>query len=410
MSTFNGESKPALSASPEVTDPRRRRLVWLTLVVTLSGIAFATWWFTYARYNETTDDSYVSGDMVQITSEVPGTVVNLPVDDTQSVQRGQTLLELDPADARVAMDSAKANLGRAVRAVRTLFARAGELRARIAEREIELKRAQDDFARRALLVGDGAVSNEELSHTKDAITQLEASLAAAREQLNATTAQIDGTTVQTNPEVLAAAATVRDSALTLTRTRIVAPVTGVVARRSVEVGQRVAAGSALMAVVPLQDVWVDANFKEVQLKRMRVGQPVKLRADVYGGDFEFHGHVAGLAAGSGNAFALLPAQNASGNWIKIVQRVPVRVLLDPAELKSHPLRIGLSMTVTVDVHDTSGTLIAGLVRNEPLPRQPSRGDDPAVQAGIARVISANAGGARAGELAVDRATELAVDP
>jgi membrane fusion protein, multidrug efflux system len=333
---------------------------------------------------------------------VPGTVVNLPVDDTQTVARGQTLLELDPADAQVAMDSARANLARAVRGVRTLFAQAGELRAQIAERQIALKRAQDDYDRRARLVGDGAVSNEELSHTKDSITQLKASLAASREQLNATTAQIDGTTIRTHPEVQAATAALRKAALALSRTRVVAPIAGVVARRSVEVGQRIAAGTPLMAVVPLQDVWVDANFKEVQLKNMRVGQPVTLHADVYGGDFEYHGRLAGVSAGSGSAFALLPAQNASGNWIKIVQRVPVRILLDPKELKSHPLRVGLSMTARVDVRDTSGTLIAGAVRNVPLPQEASRGDDPTLQSRIARIIAANAGtGSAAARSAVD---------
>jgi membrane fusion protein (multidrug efflux system) len=204
-------------------------------------------------------------------------------------------------------------------------------------------------------------------------------------------AQIDGTTIADHPQVLAAAAAVRNAALALHRTQLISPVGGVVAKRSVQVGQRVAAGTPLLAVVPLEDVWVDANFKEVQLERMRDGQPVTVRTDLYGHQVEYHGHLVGIAAGSGNAFALLPAQNASGNWIKIVQRVPVRILLDPNELKAHPLRVGLSTTVRVDLHDTSGPLMTTAVRNVPLPRQASAGDDPTVDARIATIIADNAG-------------------
>jgi membrane fusion protein (multidrug efflux system) len=387
MSTPNPTAAPANG-----NGSRRRGLLILSLVVVLGAAGYGAYWLLIGRHYQSTDDAYVSGDVVQITSEVPGTVIGLHVDDTQSVQAGQALLELDPADARVAMGNAEANLARAVRQVRTLFAQADQLRAQIAERQTALKQAQDDYKRRSNLVSDGAVSSEELSHTKDNIAQLEASLTAAREQLNATTAQIDGTTVETHPQVLAAEAAVRDAALALRRTRVTAPVAGVVARRSVQVGQRVAAGTPLMAVVPLQDVWVDANFKEVQLEKMRVGQPVTLHADLYGSDTVYRGKLAGLSAGSGSAFALLPAQNASGNWIKIVQRVPVRVVLDPQELKEHPLRVGLSMTVKVDVHDSSGTLIASQVRNQPIPTQASLADDPEVEARIARIVADNAGG------------------
>jgi membrane fusion protein, multidrug efflux system len=371
---------------------RGRRLGVLAAVVIVGLIAYGIWWALYARYYQSTDDAYVNGDLVQITSEVPGTVTSLGVDDTQSVHRDQTLLELDPADAHIAMDNAEANLAQAVRKVRTLFAQSGQLRAQINEREIALKRAQDDYKRRADLTRDGAVSSEELAHTKDTITQLQASLAAANEQLNATTAQVDGTAVANHPQVLAAEAAVRDAALALQRTRIAAPVAGVIARRNVQLGQRVAAGTPLMAVVPLEGVWVDANFKEVQLKDMRIGQPVTLHADVYGGDVEYHGKLAGVSAGSGGAFALLPAQNASGNWIKIVQRVPVRIALDAQELKTHPLRVGLSMSVDVDIHNTSGGVIADQVRTQPMLKQASRGNDPAVEARIEQIIADNSAG------------------
>jgi membrane fusion protein (multidrug efflux system) len=360
-------------------------------VAILGGVVYGSYWIVSARHYQSTDDAYVDGDLVQITSEVPGTVISLTADDTQGVQREQTLLELDPADARVAMSNADARLAGAVREVRTRFATAEQLRAQIAEREIELKRAQDDYGRRSNLLQDGAVSSEELSHTQDNIAQIRANLIEAREQLKATTVQIDGTTVKTHPQVLAAEAAVRDAALALRRTHILAPVTGVVARRSVQVGQRVAAGTPLMAVVPLDDVWVDANFKEVQLKDMRVGQPVEVRSDVYGRSVKYHGKLVGLSAGSGSAFALLPAQNASGNWIKIVQRVPVRIVLDPQELASHPLRVGLSTTVTVDIRDTSGGLIASQVRSQPIPAQSSLGDDPEVEARIAHILTANGG-------------------
>ena len=373
------------------TNRRRRGLIGLGLVAILGALLYGGYWFRYARQYQSTEDSYVDGDLVQITSEVPGNVMTLSADDTQGVQRDQTLLELDPADAQVAMSNAEASLARAVREVRTLFATADQLRAQITEREIELKRAQDDYGRRSDLLRDGAVSSEELSHTQDNTAQMRANLIEAREQLNATTAQIDGTTVDTHPQVLAAEAAVRDAALALRRTRISAPVAGVVARRTVQVGQRVAPGTALMAVVPLDDVWIDANFKEVQLKDMRVGQPVKVRADIYGRSVEYDGKLVGLSAGSGSAFALLPAQNASGNWIKIVQRVPVRIELDAQQLRTHPLRVGLSTTVTVDVHDTSGVLIGSQVRSEPIPIQPSLGNDPEVGARIARILAANGG-------------------
>ena len=383
------------AATTVTTSKRRRGLVALGVVAMLGGVVYGSYWFLSARHYQSTDDAYVDGDLVQITSEVPGTVISLTADDTQGVRREQTLLELDPADARVAMSNAEARLAGAVREVRTRFATAEQLRAQIAEREIELKRAQDDYGRRSNLLQDGAVSSEELSHTQDNIAQIHANLLEAREQLKATTVQIDGTTVETHPQVLAAEAAVRDAALALRRTHILAPVTGVVARRSVQVGQRVAAGTPLMAVVPLDDVWVDANFKEVQLKDMRVGQPVEVRSDVYGRSAKYHGKLVGLSAGTGSAFALLPAQNASGNWIKIVQRVPVRIVLDPQELASHPLRVGLSTTVTVDIRDTSGALIASQVRSEPIPAQSSLGDDPEVEARIAHILTAN-GGAGAG--------------
>jgi membrane fusion protein (multidrug efflux system) len=379
---------PPRTAPPAATK-RGRNLKILAGVVAICAVGYASYWYMYARHFESTDDCYVNGDVVQITTEIPGTVIQLHADDTQSVARGQALLELDPADAEVASSNAEANLGRAVRAVRALFARADQLRAEIRDREVELRQAEQDHERRSGLLSDGAVSSEEFQHTQDRINEVRASLTAAQQQLNETTAQIDRTTIPTHPQVLAAIAAVRDASLALRRTRVTAPVPGVVAQRSVQVGQRVAAGTPLMGIVPLAAVWVDANFKEVQLRDMRVGQPVTLRADMYGGKVVYHGKLVGLSAGSGTAFALLPAQNASGNWIKIVQRLPVRIELDPDELRAHPLRIGLSVTARVDIRDTSGPLVSQQVRRIPIPSQPSLANDPQEEARIAQIIRDN---------------------
>src|ERR1700761_4208029 len=384
---------PAPTAGPRAAPNRARPLglFGLAAVVVLCALGYGGYWVFDAPYFESTDDGYVNGDVVQVTSEVPGTVLSLDVDDTQLVEAGQALLKLDPADARIAEENAEADLARAVRQVRGLFAQGKELRAQIEQREQAERTANEDLQRRGTLIADGAISTEELSPARDAVTTTRANVAAAREQLSQTVAQIDGTTIADHPQVLAAAAAVRNAALALHRTELTSPVSGVIAKRSVQVGQRVAAGSPLLAVVPLDDVWVDANFKEVQLKRMRAGQPVTVHTDIYGGSVTYHGHVVGIAAGSGSAFALLPAQNASGNWIKIVQRVPVRILLDKDELKAHPLRVGLSTTVDVDLHDASGPLLSNAVRNVPLPKQASAGDDPQVDARIAGSIADNAG-------------------
>jgi membrane fusion protein (multidrug efflux system) len=371
----------------------RRRLGLLALgsLVALGGLAAAVYWFFDGRFHESTDDAYVDGDVVQVTSEVPGTVLSLNADDTQRVRAGALLLSLDPADARIELASAEADLARTVRQVRGLFAQSDELRAQIAEREQAERTAAEDLQRRSGLTADGAISSEELSHAGDAVTTTRANLEAARQALSQTVAQIDGTTIVDHPQVLAAATAVRNAALALHRAQIAAPVTGEIAKRSVQIGQRIQAGVPLMAIIPLEDVWIDANFKEVQLTRMRAGQPVTVRADLYGRSVTYHGHVVGIGAGSGSAFALLPAQNASGNWIKIVQRLPVRILLDPAELEAHPLRIGLSTTVRVDLHDTSGPALSPSVRNVRLPREASAGDDPGVDRLIDQIIADNAG-------------------
>jgi membrane fusion protein (multidrug efflux system) len=370
---------------------RKRAFLVFALVLLAAGLAWGAHWFIVGRNFETTDDAYVDGYVVQITSQVPGTVVGVYVDDTQQVKRGQLLAQLDPADARIALNAAEAQLAHAVRDVRGRFAQRDALRAQIVLRQSDLQRAQQDLDRRAGLLADGAVSGEELAHARDAVSVARAALAAAREQLNATDALVRGTTIETNAEVTNAEQGVRTAALALRRTQLRAPVGGLIDKRSVQVGQRIAAGAPLMVVVPLADVWVDANFKEGQLRDMRVGQPVTLRSDLYGSAVTFHGRLAGMGAGSGSAFALLPAQNASGNWIKIVQRVPVRIAIDAGELRQHPLRVGLSMDARVDVQDTSGALVSDQTNTVPLPTLASDADDPQLEARIRQIVAQNAG-------------------
>jgi membrane fusion protein (multidrug efflux system) len=271
------------------------------------------------------------------------------------VKKGEPLVQVDPADAKIALQQAEANLGRTVRQIHGLYVDDDKYRAEIAQRQSDLSKAQDDLQRRLSTGMTGAVSNEEISHARDAVRSAQAALDAARQQLGANRALTANTSVQNHPEVQASAAHVRDAYLAYARTTLPAPVTGYIAQRTVQVGQRVSPGTPLMSVVPLEQVWVDANFKEWQLRHIRVGQPVDLTADVYGSRVIYHGKVVGFTPGTGSALALLPAQNATGNWIKVVQRLPVRIEIPPAELEKHPLRVGLSMNVDVDVKHPDGT-------------------------------------------------------
>jgi len=383
-------SAPAADAASNGTSSRRRRLWLLAAVVIAVSVGVAAYWYLHSRWYESTDDAYVGGRIVQITAEIPGTIRTIFPQETDSVVAGQPLVELDPVDARVAFDTAVADLAATVRQVRSEFVQVSRARAQVRAREVELARLKSDLARRTPLAGGGAVSAEEIAHLRESVDGAEAARVAAQEELNVALAHTQGTTVETHPLVERSAMRVRDAALSLKRTTIVAPVTGVVGRKGVQVGQRVAPGAPLMSVVPLEEVWVDANFKEVQLEQMRIGQPVTLRADLYGRSVDYHGRVQGFSPGTGAAFALLPAQNASGNWIKIVQRVPVRVALDAAEVHEHPLRIGLSMRVEVDLHDQSGPVLAtpATTVSGTMPSHAER--DPEVEATIARIIAENA--------------------
>jgi len=367
---------------------RRRGLIILAVVVAIGAVLWGIYWFAYARYFESTDDAYVGGDIVSITSREPATVLAVNADNTQAVTRGQLLIELDPARAKANMESAEADLAKTVRSVRSDFSKVHQFDSQISAAKVQLAQAEGDYKRRKEGAVDGSVSAEEVAHARDAVEAASAALKVAESGQAQAQSAVDNTTVANNPNVLAAIARVRDAAITLSHMELISPVNGVVAQRTVQVGQQVAAGTPLMAVVPLDDVWIDANFKEGQLRDMRVGQPVDVTADIYGGSVTYHGKIAGLGAGSGAAFSLLPPQNASGNWIKIVQRVPVRIALDPKELHDHPLRVGLSVSASVDVRDTSGPMVSSQALNANLRGQAV---DTNAQADriVARILAAN---------------------
>ena len=352
------------AASPQ--NGWRKKLIGLVLgVFALAGIAYGIYWVLVARYDEYTDDAYVNGNVVQITPQVSGIVVAINADDTSYVKAGQTRVQLDQADAKVALDEADAQLAKTVRQVRNLFATSAQFDADIASRETDLAKARADLARREQLASSGAVSTEEIGHARDAVKAAQADLDAARQKLAASRALVDRTTIENHPDVQNAAAHVRKAYLDFARTTLPAPVSGFVAKRTVQLGQRVSTGAPLMAVVPLDEVWVDANFKENQLTHMRVGQEADLIADIYGNKAVYHGKIVGFGAGTGGAFALLPAQNASGNWIKIVQRIPVRIAFEPQELAAHPLQIGLSMQVDVYTRKRDGERLPQLAQSTP---------------------------------------------
>ena len=391
---------------------RTRALRAIALAVLVIGGGGAIYWALTGRHFESTDNAYVQANVVQVTPQVSGTVLAILADDTDVVKAGQPLVRLDSADARVALDQAEAQLAQTVREARTLFANNATASAQVAARQADVSRlqgdvarAQDDVSRRAPLVATGAVGREEFNHVtsqlssaRNALEAAQSALTAAREQLGSSQALTDNTSVDQHPNVLRAGARVREAFLALKRADLVAPVDGTVARRSVQVGQRVQAGTPLMSVVTLDQVWVDANFKEGQLQRLRLGQPVTLMADVYGKKVQYHGKVAGLGAGTGAAFALLPAQNATGNWIKVVQRVPVRVSLALAEVKAHPLRVGLSMEAEVDVSQQDGEALGQSSRHQNQ-AQTKVFDNLTGEADalVARIVAANSGhGARLG--------------
>ncbi|OIQ72460.1 multidrug export protein EmrA [mine drainage metagenome] len=376
----------------------------LAAVVAVAGLGWIAYEYLIASHVESTDNAYVQGDVIQITPQQGGTVLAVMANETDAVKAGETLVRLDPADAGVALDQARAALAQAVRQARTLYANNATLNAQVALHETDvvkarnaLERSQGDLQRRQSLNGNGAVSQEELKHAqeqfdsaKSTLDAAQAGVLAAREQLASNQVLTEGARVEQQPGVLLAAARLREAFLATERTQLLSPVDGYVAKRTVQIGQRVAAGMPLMSVVALNHLWVEANFKEVQLRNIRIGQPVKLVADQYGTKVSYSGSVIGLGAGTGAAFSLLPAQNATGNWIKVVQRVPVRIGLDAAQLAAHPLRVGLSMTADVDISNTGGPTLA-LTPAADATVLPAALRDEAADKLVQQVIAANLG-------------------
>lgn len=375
---------------PENKAKRKMMLIIAVLVFVLLGVSYAIYWFDYAQFEQSTDDAYVAGNMVQLMPQMNSNVVALYADDTQLVNMGQPLVLLDGAQAKISLAKAEAQLGQTVRHVKQLYDVVKELRSTIVQRQADLDNARSDLDRRKSLIGEHAVSAEEVQHAQTTLAQAQAALNTAKYQLQAAESMVANTTLTTHPSVLTAEAVLKDAYLAVQRLMIRAPVSGFIAKRSVQIGQRVSSSTPLMVIVPLNQIWVDANFKENQLGSIRIGQPVTVTSDLYGSDVKFHGKVAGLDAGTGSVFSLLPAQNATGNWIKIVQRLSVRILLDPSEIAKYPLRLGLSLTATVDTHERRGLAVASSQPVNPIYTTAIfTNNDQAVDTLIARILKQN---------------------
>lgn len=376
------DATPELTAPTDETQADRSsaRKTWLTrlaLAVVVAGLLWTAWYVLVGRNHVSTDNAYVNAEMAQVTPLISAQAIEVLVSDTQAVKRGDILVKLDPTNARIAIAQAQADLAEAQRRFRQTSATSGALsaqvdargadivqaRAQLASAQADVEKARVDLQRREALVGDGAVSGDEVTSARTAyavaraaldvarasVTTAQATRSAASGQLAANDALVRGSQVDTDPAVMAAQAKLDAAKLDLERTVIRAPIDGVVTKRQVQVGQRVAQGSPIMTIVPLAQVYVDANFKERQLGKVKVGMPAKVTADIYGGDVVYHGKVVGFSGGTGASLSLIPAQNATGNWIKVVQRLPVRIALDPKELAAHPLRVGLSTEVEIDL-------------------------------------------------------------
>lgn len=345
---------------------RKRALILLTLLFVIIAVAYGSYWFLVLRHYEETDDAYVAGNQVQIMAQVSGSVTKVWADNTDYIKQGDVLVTLDQTDAQQAFEKAQTQLASSVRQMRQLMINNKQLQANIEIRKTTLAQAQTDLNRRIPLGTANLIGREELQHAKDAVTSAQAALDVAVQQYNANQAMILGTKLEDQPTVRQAATEVRNAWLALQRTKIVSPMSGYVSRRSVQPGAQISPTTPLMAVVPASNLWVDANFKETQLAHMRIGQPVTVVSDIYGDDVKYTGKVVGLDMGTGSAFSLLPAQNATGNWIKVVQRLPVRIELDEKQLEQHPLRIGLSTLVKVDTSNRDGQMLANQIRTSPV--------------------------------------------
>jgi len=371
---------------------RKTILILLTLLFVIIAVAYGVYWYLVLRHYQETDDAYVAGNQVQLMSQVSGNVTKVWADNTDFVKQGDVLVSLDPADAEQAFEKARTQLASSVRQTRQLMINSKQYQANIELQRTALSKAQDDLNRRIPLGKANLIGREELQHARDAVTSAQAELDVAIQQYNANQAAILDTKLEEQPAVKQAAAQVRDAWMALQRTQVISPMTGYVSRRAVQVGSQITPSTPLMAIVPASGMWVDANFKETQLANIRIGQPATVVTDIYGDDVVFNGKVVGLDMGTGSAFSLLPAQNATGNWIKVVQRLPVRIELDPAQIEKHPLRIGFSSLVTIDTSNRDGGVLSTQVRTTPLYESNARVLNMApVNRLIDEIIQANAG-------------------
>ncbi len=388
----NAESQTPQQPVNNKKGKRTRILLILTLLFIVIAVAYGIYWFLVLRHHEETDDAYVAGNQVQIMAQVSGSVTKVWVDNTDFVKKGDVLVTLDPTDAQQAFEKAQTELASSVRQTRQMMINSKQYQANIEVKKTALAQAQSDLNRRVPLGTANLIGREELQHARDAVASAQAQLDVTVQQYNANQAMILGTRLEDQPAVQQAAAEVRNAWLALQRTKIVSPMTGYVSRRAVQPGAQIGVTTPLMAVVPASGLWVDANFKETQLAHMRIGQTATVVSDIYGDDVTYTGKVVGLDMGTGSAFSLLPAQNATGNWIKVVQRLPVRIELDANQLTQHPLRIGLSTLVTVDTSNSDGQMLASQARTTPAYESNAReiGLEP-VNILINDIVQANAG-------------------
>jgi membrane fusion protein, multidrug efflux system len=357
----------AQSPQPSASNKKKKRksvLIVLALIFVLIGIAWGVYWFLVLRHFQETDDAYVAGNQVQVMAQVSGSVNKVWFEDTDYVKKGDVLVSLDKTDAEQAFEKAQTALATSVRQTHQLMINGKQYEASITLQQTALAQAQADLKRREPLGAANLIGREELQHARDAVATAKAQLDVAVQQYNANQAMILNTTLENQPAVQQSAAELRDAWLALQRTDIRSPMDGYVSRRSVQVGSQISTSTPLLAVVPATNLWVDANFKETQLAGVRIGQPATVVADIYGDDVVYHGKVAGLDMGTGSAFSLLPAQNATGNWIKVVQRLPVRIELNQDDIARHPLRIGLSTLVKIDTTSKEGITLANSVRQQ----------------------------------------------
>ncbi|WP_158782657.1 multidrug efflux MFS transporter periplasmic adaptor subunit EmrA [Pantoea sp. BAV 3049] len=390
-----------MSANAEIQQPqqpankkkkRKGALIFLAVLFILIGAAWLVYWFMVLRHYQETDDAYVAGNQAQVMAQVSGSVNKVWFDNTDYVKKGDVLVTLDKIDAEQAFEQAQTALATSVRQTHQLIINGKQYQATIDLQKTALDQAQADLKRREPLGAANLIGKEDLQHARDAVATAKAQLDVAVQQYNANQAMILNTSLENQPAVKQSAAELRDAWLALQRTEVVSPIDGFISRRSVQVGSQISSTTPLLAVVPANNLWVDANFKETQLANVRIGQPATVTSDIYGDDVVYHGKVVGLDMGTGSAFSLLPAQNATGNWIKVVQRLPVRIELDPQEVAKHPLRIGLSTLVSVDTDNTEGAVLATSVRSTPAYESNALALDLApVNQLIADIIRANAG-------------------